>query len=320
MTTPWIEKYRPKLLNEIVSHKNIVDSFKKYLHKKSLNNVLLCGSSGTGKTSLINAFAIELYGDYYSMMVLTINASEERGIETVRNKIKNFAMTKGMNKKLFKLIILDEVDAMTVDAQFMLRNVMERYITNVRFCLICNFIKKVNMSLQSYCIVFKFHPLNWKDVYCRIKMICDDNNIKVNDSNLKLIHKISFGDMRKIINMLQIIKMSELSKLTNIKISELFNYPIRIYIDKIFTICNKNNFKLSIIKITKIVDTIGINNYDLIIEITKYLVKKLKNNEIDCLKFHKYMPKLKNVMVNLSTTQNNKIQLIAIISIIKKMI
>src|SRR5579872_1850707 len=135
---PWIEKFRPNTLDDIISHENIVIALKKFIKNKQLPHLLFCGSPGTGKTSCIMACVKELYGkEKMKTMVLEINASEERGIDVVRTKIKDFIVTKGMflepDDVLFKMVILDEADAMTSDAQAMLRSVIEKYTENVRF-------------------------------------------------------------------------------------------------------------------------------------------------------------------------------------------
>jgi DNA replication protein DnaC len=160
---PWVEKYRPGSLNEIVSQTHAITSIKKFVKNRQLPHLLLYGQSGVGKTSTIMACAKEMYGDNYSIMVLNINASEERGIDVIRGKIKDFVSTKGIytedTTNYYKLVILDEADAITSDAQAMLRRVIENHTENVRFCLICNNVKKINYALQSRCTCFKFSPL-----------------------------------------------------------------------------------------------------------------------------------------------------------------
>lgn len=210
-TIPWIEKYRPPLLNKIISHDNIKDALNKFIQKKTLPNIILYGSSGIGKTSLIRACANELYGQYVDIMALEINASEERGIEIVRNTITQFASSiPSFNwsehaVKYTNLVILDEVDSMTFEAQIALRNVIDLYSKTTRFCLICNCIQKIHRSLVSRCVKFRMHPLQNDIVFEYARNICEIEKINITDDALNEIIKCACGDMRKVINVLQSI-------------------------------------------------------------------------------------------------------------------
>ena len=145
---PWVEKYRPKKLSSIVHHPNIIYALKKLIKKGQLPHMLFYGASGTGKTSTIMATAKKLYNEDISFMVLELNASDDRGINIVREEIKEFAESRNMFKTGIKLIILDEADSMTYDAQFALRRVIEKYSYNTRFCLICNYMNKIIPAIR----------------------------------------------------------------------------------------------------------------------------------------------------------------------------
>ena len=140
---PWIEKYRPKNLEHIISNEQNLTILKNMLKGGSLPHLLFHGTSGTGKTSTIMALAKELYQNNISLMVMKLDASDDRGINSVRDEIKGFAEKKNMFQKGVKLIILDEADSMTFDAQFALRRIIEKYSESVRFCLICNYENKI---------------------------------------------------------------------------------------------------------------------------------------------------------------------------------
>ena len=146
---PWIEKYRPKNINDIISHDMNIETIKNLLIGGALPHLLFHGSPGTGKTSTIMALAKEIYGSNVRLMSLKLDASDDRGINSVREDIKGFAEKSNMFQKGVRLIILDEADSMTFDAQFALRRIMEKYSATIRFCLICNYENKIIPAIRS---------------------------------------------------------------------------------------------------------------------------------------------------------------------------
>lgn len=150
---PWVEKYRPGDLKDLISHNHIINTIQRYIQEKNLPNLLFYGPPGTGKTSTIVACAKHMYGKDFSMMVLELNASDARGIDVVRQIIKTFAETQvpfTNSEYNIKLIILDEADAMTRDAQAALRRIMEKYSKTTRFCLICNYVGLVHPGFEDH--------------------------------------------------------------------------------------------------------------------------------------------------------------------------
>lgn len=200
---PWVEKYRPKTLDDLVSQKDVVDTISRFMETGKLPHLLFYGPPGTGKTSTILACARKLYNKNVSSMVLELNASDDRGIGVVREQIKDFASTQMIFRGGFKLVILDEADAMTNAAQAALRRVIEKYTTNVRFCIICNYVSKIIPALQSRCTKFRFAPLEEDLVIERLNLVVEAENVNITDSGKSALLRVSKGDMRRVLNILQ---------------------------------------------------------------------------------------------------------------------
>jgi replication factor C subunit 3/5 len=198
------EKYRPKRLDDIVSQDHVVRTLRSYLEAGGLCHLLLQGNSGVGKTSCIHALAREMYGDHnMSSMMLELNGSDDRGINVIRTQIKNFSRLKNITcPGKPKLIVLDEADSMTFDAQSALRRVMEKNTGNVRFCLICNYIHKLIPALQSRCTIFRFRAIEYSETQRVLKDICEKEDICVGDDVLREMVSLNNGDLRRCLNFL----------------------------------------------------------------------------------------------------------------------
>ncbi len=199
----WAEKYRPRSLKELVNQEEIVKRLMKFVEEKNMPHLLFAGPPGTGKTTTALALAHDLYGEDWRKYVLELNASDERGIAVIRTKVKEFARSKLPGDVPFKIVLLDEADNMTADAQQALRRLMEMYVETTRFILIANYPSKIIEPIQSRCAVFRFTPLKKEDVVARLKWICQQENVVCHDDALDVIYEISSGDMRKAINILQ---------------------------------------------------------------------------------------------------------------------
>ncbi|HJJ33767.1 MAG TPA: replication factor C small subunit [Methanocorpusculum sp.] len=199
----WIEKYRPKTLDEVAGQKEIVARLRMYAASKSLPHLLFTGSAGIGKTTCAVALARELFGDTWSMNFRELNASDERGIDVVRTQIKQFARTSPLGDAEFKVLFLDEADALTNDAQAALRRTMENYAETCRFILSCNYSSKIIDPIQSRCAIYRFKPLTEDAVREQMDRIAKNEGISVEENAYPAIFYVAQGDMRKAINALQ---------------------------------------------------------------------------------------------------------------------
>lgn len=200
----WIEKYRPSTLDDVVGQKEIVSRLKSYVESGTLPHLMFAGPAGTGKTTCAVALAKDLFGKDWRQNFLELNASDERGIGIVRGKIKEFARVSPLNRASFKIIFLDEADALTPEAQAALRRTMEKYTHTCRFILSCNFSSKIIEPIQSRCAVFRFRPLLPEEIKIYLKHIAESEGLKVTEDAYEALVYLASGDMRRAINALQV--------------------------------------------------------------------------------------------------------------------
>jgi replication factor C small subunit len=199
----WIEKYRPKSFSEIKGQDKIIARIKAFVKNKNMPHLLFSGPAGIGKTTTSLVIARELFGDSWQNNFLELNASDERGIDVVRVKVKDFARTRAIGNVPFKVIYLDECDALTREAQQALRRTMENYTQTARFILSCNYSSKIIDPIQSRCTVFRFQPLQQHDVNEIIELVAKKEGITITDDAKEAVYKISGGDCRRVENVLQ---------------------------------------------------------------------------------------------------------------------
>jgi len=204
MQDVWIEKHRPRKLDDVIGHRSIVERLSSYVKTRSMPHMLFAGPAGTGKTTCAIALARELYGDQWKDSFIELNASDERGIDIVRGKIKDFARAASISQADFKIIFLDEADSLTGDAQAALRRTMERYTQTCRFVLSCNYSSKIIEPIQSRCAVFRFRPLSEADVRSCLVRIAKAEGVEVTEDGLMAVVELALGDLRKATNILQV--------------------------------------------------------------------------------------------------------------------
>lgn len=207
----WTEKYRPKTLDEVVDQKHVVSRLKAWVKSGSIPHMLFAGPAGVGKTTIALCLARELFGERWKSNFQETNASDERGINIVRGRVKDFARMKSLGAD-FKIIFLDESDALTPEAQQALRRTMERYSDSCRFILSCNYSSRIIEPIQSRTSVFRFRRLTEEGVKEFINRIAKGEKLTVSEDALKAIYEISEGDLRKAANILQ--ASSALGKVT----------------------------------------------------------------------------------------------------------
>eukprot|EP00997_Jenningsia_sp_PLL12_P001675 NODE_1275_length_1207_cov_32.353195_g1044_i0.p1 GENE.NODE_1275_length_1207_cov_32.353195_g1044_i0~~NODE_1275_length_1207_cov_32.353195_g1044_i0.p1 ORF type:complete len:375 (+),score=6.00 NODE_1275_length_1207_cov_32.353195_g1044_i0:39-1127(+) len=268
----WVEKYRPDSLQQVLSHENILNIISKLAKENKLPHLLFYGPAGTGKTSTILAVAKEIYGiKNYKRQVMELNASDKRGIDVVRNSIKDFASTKLFTKG-FKLIILDEADHLTKTAQNSLRRVIEKFTKNTRFCLICNYANKIIPAIQSRCTRFRFGPLKKSIVIKRLAEIAKEENVNFKKDGLSAIYRLSGGDMRKCLNILQSTHLS-FDLVNEMNVYLCTGNPLRTDIKKIITWMFNESFKVAFQNIKKLNTDRGYAIADIIRDVYQYVLK-----------------------------------------------
>ncbi len=274
----WTEKYRPRKLSEVVGQKEIVEKLRAFVKNKSMPHLLFAGPAGVGKTTCALAIARELYGENWKANFLELNASDERGIDTIRTKVKEFARTLPLGNVPFKIILLDEADALTRDAQQALRRMMEKYTDTCRFILNCNYSSKIIPPIQSRCAIFRFSPLSLKDVEEYIKRIEKGEKIKLSKESIVALYEVSEGDLRRLTNILQSVA-SVSKKITPKEIYEISGVVLPQEVEPLIKAAEKREFE----KVKKILLEImykkGLSGVDLVKLIAKYVWESKIENE-----------------------------------------
>jgi replication factor C subunit 2/4 len=278
---PLVEKYRPQKLDDIIGNTNQIIFFKKFIESGNIPNLLLNGEPGGGKTSAVIALAKEYLGDLYADYCMDLNASDERGIDVVRSKIKIFSQRKSCCNK-FKIIILDESDNMTNPAQLALKRIMDQYEDTTRFFFTCNSIENIISSIQSKCKIMYFGRIEQKDIICRLDEICKSENLNIEKDALLGIIELSSNkmDVREMLNKIELIKANYGEEyITKQQIYYLCDKPSPIIIRDFIEEFLKKNLRQCIILIHKLKDD-GYQSSDICITLNNEIMNSQCFNEV----------------------------------------
>ncbi|XP_073415964.1 replication factor C subunit 5 isoform X4 [Dendrobates tinctorius] len=305
-----VEKYRPHTLDDLISHQDILSTIQRFISEDKLPHLLFYGPPGTGKTSTILACAKQLYKDKeFNSMVLELNASDDRGIDIVRGPILSFASTRTIFKKGFKLVILDEADAMTQDAQNALRRVIEKFTENTRFCMICNYLSKIIPALQSRCTRFRFGPLSSEMMVPRLEYVVQQENVDIAPDGMKALVTLSSGDMRRALNILQSTNMAY-GKVTEDTVYTCTGHPLKVDIANILDWMLNKDFTTAYKHIMELKTLKGLALHDILTEVHVYV------HRVDfppSVRMH-LLTKMADIEYRLASGTSEKIQLSSLIA------
>ncbi len=279
MLQVWTEKYRPKTLAEVKGQEDVTKRLVAFIKSGNMPHLLFAGPAGTGKTASAIAIARDLYGDTWRDNILELNASDERGIDIIRNKVKDFARSKAIEDVPFKIIYLDESDALTKEAQHALRRTMEDYTQNTRFILSCNYSSKIISPIQSRCAIFRFKPLPDEIIKNILGNIAKNEEIDINADALDLLYVACEGDCRRAENMLQ--ACSAISKKVDKQIvSEIISFAEPKEIAQLIKDATSGEFEKAKSLMQNIMIKHGLSGIDMIRQIQKEVLNSYIDDKI----------------------------------------
>lgn len=272
----WTEKYRPKEFSEIKGQEEAVKRTRMFVKQENMPHLLFAGPAGVGKTTLSLVIARQLFKESWHENFLELNASDERGIDIVRNKVKDFARTRAIGNVPFKIIYLDESDALTKEAQHALRRTMENYTQTCRFILSCNYSSKIIDPIQSRCTMFRFRPLEKKDIFYIIDKIAKEEKLKIDLRAKNALYEVSKGDCRRVENLLQASAALD-KKITEEVVFSFASLAKPKEIKEILELSVKNKFVEARSKLLDTMLKYGLSGIDII----KQIQQEIWNLDID---------------------------------------
>ena len=271
-STIWTEKYRPSTFEEVKGQTHIVGKLQAFVKEQNMPHVLFAGPAGVGKTTLSLVVAKQFFKDSWHENFLELNASDERGIDVVRNKVKDFARTKALGDVPFKIIYLDECDALTKEAQQALRRTMENYTNTCRFILSCNYSSKIIDPIQSRCAVFKFKPLEKEEIFEIIDHVVKQEGLTLDENAKDAVYQASHGDVRRVENILQSAETFN-KKITQEAVFSIASLARPKEIEQLFSYCVKGDFNAARKELLDIMLNYGLSGLDIIVQLKKEVWK-----------------------------------------------
>ncbi len=307
----WTEKYRPKDFSDIIGQDHIVSRVKALVESKNMPHLLFVGPAGVGKTSLSMVIARKLFGDDWKSNFLELNASDERGIDVVRVKVKEFARTRAIGNVPFKIIYLDECDALTRDAQQALRRTMENYTKTCRFILSANYSSKIIDPIQSRCAIFRFRRLEKKNVFKLTDKIAKNEKLNVDERAKEALFEVSGGDVRRLENLMQSCA-SISNKITEETVYDVSSYARPKEIKKVIEDAVKGNFVEAREKLLNIMLNYGLSGVDVIKQLRNVIV----DSDLDKKDKMSIIEKAAEIEFRMSEGSDEFLQLEALLSFI----
>ncbi|MCR3884708.1 MAG: replication factor C small subunit [Methanothrix sp.] len=308
-----MEKYRPVRLEDVVGQEEIVKRLKSYVRSRNVPHLLFSGPPGVGKTAAAISMVRELYGQEWRGNFIELNASDERGIDVVRHKVKDFARTAPLGGAEFKVIFLDEADALTSDAQSALRRTMERYSSICRFVLSCNYSSKIIEPIQSRCAVYRFRSLSDEAVGERMKKIAEAEGVEVTEGGMGAIVYVARGDMRKAINALQAASLME-GTVTEETIYQITATARPEEIRELLAAALAGKFTQARSLLDDLLLVQGLSGEDVIIQIHRQMMSLMDSDDLSATTSVRLMDRIGEIDFRMTEGANERIQLEALLA------